>query len=247
LAEDNAINQMVAVEILQGLGLRVSLANNGEEAIQMVTRERFDAVLMDIQMPGMDGYQATAKIRTYPHFSAEKLPIIAMTAHALSSDRDKAMEAGLNDYVSKPVDVAQLANVLVRWLAPHNHLPSAAGLAQPVLPCVELDVENALKRLGGNRALYMRLLAVFQQEHAQDVQALETAIQNNDFELSLRLAHTLKGVAGTIGASWLSELSRQMEHAIKNRESDFFETRLDELQNCLGATLQAISELELPG
>jgi CheY-like chemotaxis protein/nitrogen-specific signal transduction histidine kinase len=116
LVEDNEINQLVAKELLENMGLRVSVASNGEEAVEMVKTAQFDAVLMDIQMPGMDGYQASAQIRQNQNKNALHLPIIAMTANAMESDRQKALDAGLNDYISKPVDVKQLALVLLRWV-----------------------------------------------------------------------------------------------------------------------------------
>jgi two-component system sensor histidine kinase/response regulator len=116
LVEDNEINQFVAVELLQNMGLRVSVANNGEEAIEMVKSHHFDAVLMDIQMPGLDGYETSAQIRHGQPANAPLLPIIAMTANAMESDRQKAMESGLNDYISKPVDVVQLTSVLHHWI-----------------------------------------------------------------------------------------------------------------------------------
>jgi two-component system sensor histidine kinase/response regulator len=118
LVEDNEINQMVASEMLQGLGLWVEVAANGEQALVMLQEGNYAAVLMDIQMPGMDGYQTTMEIRRHHRFSAEKLPIIAMTASALTGEREKALMVGMNDYLSKPVDMAQLAEKLIRWLVP---------------------------------------------------------------------------------------------------------------------------------
>jgi CheY-like chemotaxis protein/HPt (histidine-containing phosphotransfer) domain-containing protein len=253
LVEDNEINQMVAVEILQSMGLKVSLAKNGNEAVQMVANERFDVVLMDIQMPGMDGYQATAKIRNELQFGPEKLPIIAMTAHALSGDREKVLEAGLNDYVSKPVNVLQLANVLMRWLVPQVAGLQEGGLEAifkvesarlPALSFAGLETEKALKRLGGNQVLYRRLLALFRQDRANGVQELRSALDGQDFELAHRLAHTLKGVAGTIGADELSEAARQMEEAIKNEQPALFENQLERLEYWMAVTLRAISKLE---
>jgi CheY-like chemotaxis protein len=116
LVEDNEINQLVATELLEQMGMRVSLASRGEQAVQMTGLGSYNVLLMDINMPGMDGYQATAQIRKDPRFDAARLPIIAMTAYALDGDNQKALEAGMNDYISKPVDMAQLARVLRRWM-----------------------------------------------------------------------------------------------------------------------------------
>ena len=118
VVEDNEINQRIAREILKRMGLQSFVASTGEEAIQMLAAAHYDLILMDIQMPGMDGYQTTRQIRSDPRYSSENLPIIAMTANAFSSDREKALQAGLDDFVSKPVDVNQFANTLLRWLKP---------------------------------------------------------------------------------------------------------------------------------
>ncbi len=116
LVEDNEINQLVADEMLKHLGLQVTIASNGEDGLWMLNNSRFDAVLMDIQMPGMDGYQALARLRADPRFSFEKLPVIALTAHGARPRPGKALEAGFNDYLSKPIDAQRLAAVLTRWL-----------------------------------------------------------------------------------------------------------------------------------
>ena len=116
VVEDNQINQMVAKELLQSLGIKVTIAENGEEALILISTEPYDLVLMDIQMPGMDGYETTSHIRENPRFEFDMLPIIAMTAHAMSGDREKILQAGMNDYLAKPVDKAQLTAVLLHWL-----------------------------------------------------------------------------------------------------------------------------------
>ncbi|MEO5355639.1 MAG: response regulator, partial [Magnetococcus sp. XQGC-1] len=114
LVEDNAINQRVAQEMLEGIGIAVTLANHGQEAIQQLLERPFDLVFMDLQMPVMGGHQATQQIRSMPPF--QKLPIIAMTAHALDGDREACLAAGMNDYIAKPIDLQQLCHLLVRWI-----------------------------------------------------------------------------------------------------------------------------------
>jgi PAS domain S-box-containing protein len=232
LVEDNEINQIVAIEMLQQLGLLVSVAPDGEQAIAMLNENNYAAVLMDIQMPGMDGYQATTRIRRDPCFAYDKLPIIAMTAHALVGEREKALQAGMNDYIPKPVDSVQLANTLLRWLAP---LANSAGakakdsLSQPgTLPAeiiAHMNTQAALARLGGNLGLYKRLLYKFQTDHADAVQQIRSALQANDVVLAQRQAHTLKSVAATLGADVLSEGARQVEAALIASER----LRLDDL------------------
>jgi CheY-like chemotaxis protein len=186
-------------------------------------------------MPGMDGYQATAQIRRDPLFSAARLPIIAMTAHALEDDRRKSLEAGLNDYVSKPVDVTNLANVLLRWV--HSE-PAAAVISQAsdahAIPAVDpgdlpaslesIDMVAALARRGDNKILYRKLLLMFHAEHSRDVHAIRSALQAEDIELASLLAHSLKGLAGTIGADELRAAAKDLEMAIAQGNTQVFET-----------------------
>jgi len=219
LVEDNEINQLVGMELLGNLGLQVTLAVNGEEAVEKVKAGFFDAVLMDIQMPGMDGYQATALIRQDARFDADHLPIIAMTAHAMEGMRQKTLEAGLNDYISKPVNIDQLASMLLRWIGEREKPVSVSVTRIPAddeLPAVldSIEMNSALERLGGNKKLYKRLLLLFHSDHINKVQEIRSALQNSDLELAGRLAHTLKGVAGTIGADGLRAAARELEAAI---------------------------------
>ena len=175
VVEDNEINQQVAQEILEGFGLRVEIATNGKEAVDMVTKDesRFEAVLMDLQMPEMDGLEATRFIRKTLNNSA--LPIIAMTAHALESERDNCLKAGMNDYVSKPVDPDRLLAALVRWVRPRPGLdpekPSGAAPKDLLEQLPGIDIEAALKRLMGNRKLLIKLLCDFGQELWRDHRA----------------------------------------------------------------------------
>jgi signal transduction histidine kinase/DNA-binding response OmpR family regulator len=274
LVEDNEINQIVATEILQNMGLQVSIANNGEEAIEMVKKSGlesgsaggvFDVVLMDIQMPAMDGYQATALIRQDPRFKDARLPIIAMTAHALEGDRQKAIEAGLNDFVSKPVDVVQLANALLRWVdrtprmneslpvlqsAPKETMPPAPP-AQPEVRQDEflpdaldfINMEAALARLDGNRKLYRRLLLMTHSDHALTAQAIRQALDGKDFELARRLAHTLKGVAGTIGADELRAAAKDLEMAIAEGNAALYAGTLRAVEQNLAVVMASIGQM----
>ncbi|MEI6291193.1 MAG: response regulator, partial [Chloroflexota bacterium] len=250
LVEDNEINQVVAMDLLQNMGLRVSLAENGEKALKMVECGLFDAILMDIQMPGMDGYQTTAQIRQDPRFNSDSLPIIAMTAHALESDRRKSLEAGLNDYISKPVDITNLANVLHRWL--HEGTPKAENEAvtiskqggeQSVLPAFleSIDMTAALTRLGENKTLYRKLLLMFYTEHSRDVLSIRAAITAGDNELALRMSHSLKGLAGTIGAVDLQTAAKALETIIKKRDQDLFDEYIDRLEQKLALVSSAIA------
>ena len=271
LAEDNEINQLVAVEILQLMGMRVSVANNGKQAVQMAAQNSFDAVLMDINMPGMDGYQATTQIRldadSKKAGDSQKritpLPIIAMTAYALDGDHQKVLNAGLNDYISKPVDVTQLARILVRWIgqtptqmqavdastsqAVENTGPEA-DTVQVFLPGRSdlLDVAGAMLRLNNNEKLYTRLLGMFCDGHTHDVHSIRTAWEHNDLELARRLAHDLKSVAGTIGADELRAAAKQLETAMAEGQESLYQAYLTNVEQKLEPVIALINTMMQP-
>ena len=232
VVEDNEINQIVAHDILEGFGMQVALASSGEEALQILMGRPFDAILLDIQMPGMDGYQTAAAIRLGTQYGDPHIPIIAMTAHAMFSDRGKALRAGMDDYISKPIDVAQLHSILLHWLsslpaaagednAAPDHAPLAPAPAAPVAPAPSLTPEilqglntaEALARLGGNLELYCRLMRIFLVEHAGLLDEIGQALRQGNLVRARSLAHTLKGLAGTLGADPLRELALKLEQA----------------------------------
>jgi len=254
LVEDNEINQLVAEEMLKNLGIKVTIAKNGEESIWMVKNGHFDAVLMDIQMPGMDGYQTTAQIRSDPRFTFDKLPIIAITAHALDSDRQKALESGLNDYISKPIDVQRLTSVLLQWLKakngkaarrsqerPTHDTPSEKVLERMRKECAQLDTEAALARLGGNQTLYHRLLNMFCEENAQTAQKIRQAWLTGQSDEARRLAHTIKGLAGTIGATALANAAKALETSIAQNQTALVEQYIEQTEACLTELIGTIA------
>src|SRR5262249_48628939 len=225
LAEDHEINQQIAVELLQGVGASVEIANDGLEAVRKMLEQpastKFDVVLMDIQMPEMDGYQATKKIRSDPRF--ENFPIIAMTAHATIEERQKCLEAGMNGHVSKPIDPSLLFETLEPFVSPAMKAstvpaqpPAAAGVADadklPDLP--GLNMAEGLVRVAGNKQLYRKLLRQFCTSEADAAQRIAAALAENDRALAERLAHTVKGVAGNIGASAVQTAAANLEKAI---------------------------------
>ena len=255
VVEDNEINQMVARELLEGLGLRVEIAASGEEALQVLTASRFDVILMDIQMPGMDGYETTTQIRGGTQYGNPQIPIIAMTAHAMFGDRDKALRSGLDDYISKPVDVGQLTRILLRWLAPsagpeqpEGPLPgtpaAASGSALPPAILANLNTSAAVERLGGNLDLYRRLMRLFRQEHAGLLLEIGAALRSPDLPLAHRSAHTLKGLAGTLGADHLRELARQLEEACAAGNTARSQACLDQLEAPFNALIALLETLE---
>jgi signal transduction histidine kinase/HPt (histidine-containing phosphotransfer) domain-containing protein len=218
LAEDNPINQQVALELLQGAGARVDVATSGRDAVEAVQARDYDAVLMDLQMPLMDGLQATRAIRARPRL--RDLPIIAMTASVMSGDRDRCLEAGMTDHISKPVSVDQLLGTLARWLpqragaAPAPALPAADG--GPELPDLDgLNVAEGVRRVGGDRALYRRLLLQFREHSGGAADDIRDALAAADRVRAKAAAHTLKGVAGTLSARELQGAAQALESALR--------------------------------
>jgi signal transduction histidine kinase/CheY-like chemotaxis protein/HPt (histidine-containing phosphotransfer) domain-containing protein/CHASE3 domain sensor protein len=228
LAEDNEINQQIAVELLEGVGARVDVAGNGREAVEKLAAAGpvppYDAVLMDLQMPEMDGYQATAKIRADGRFTA--LPVIAMTAHATMEERERCLAAGMVDHVSKPVDPEALFATLERWVKTRRESeatppPAAAApvpsAPAPGLPPIEgIDVADGLARVAGNARLYRKLLEQFAAEQADAGAQIRAALAAGDRKQAERLAHTVKGVAGNLGMKGLRGSAEALERALRD-------------------------------
>ncbi len=215
LVEDNTVNQQVAREILEGMGVTVEIAGNGREALDAVHRHDYDLVLMDIQMPEMDGYEATRRIRAESRF--HQLPIVAMTAHAMSGERERCLAAGMNEHVPKPIDPARLFSTLSRWLKPSDKVPERPvednDVALPKsLPGI--DLRWGLERIGGNRRLFHKLLLEFVAHHGNALEVLSKLLKEGDYSSAQRELHTLKGVAGNIGALTLQREAARLEQAL---------------------------------
>ncbi|MCP4622125.1 MAG: response regulator [bacterium] len=245
LVEDNEINQQVAQEILESAGLTVSLANNGKEALEAVQTDHYDAVLMDVQMPVMDGYEATRKIREWefriPTSAFKSVPIIAMTAHAMAGDEARSFDAGMNDHVTKPIDPDQLFAALNKWIAstPDRRQPRQPGtefsrenvqdtLAVPTGPVPTAFTEDAfpqalpgfdlaagLQRLQGNRRLYKKLLLDFTSTYDRVADDIRKALDADDMDHAHSLVHNLKGLAGNLAATELLAAAIEMEKLVK--------------------------------
>ncbi|WP_221048832.1 response regulator [Methylogaea oryzae] len=206
LVEDQPMNQLVAAELLQREGFVVVLANNGAEAVQMVRQQPFDAVLMDLQMPLMDGYEATRVIRTEKGF--DELPVIAMSAHVMAQEKELCVQAGMNGHVGKPIDLDKLFAMLVRWVKPKGEGDCADGrhpAGQAALPdhLPGLDLRLGLRNVGGNGALYRQLLQRFVEDFHGASDQIAQLIADKDTAAATTLSHALKGVAGNLGASEL--------------------------------------------
>ncbi len=224
LVEDNELNQELALELLRAAGIAVVVAGNGREAVDLLARDRaFDGVLMDCQMPVMDGYEATRAIRAEPALRA--LPIIAMTANAMAGDREKALAAGMNDHIAKPLDVGGMFATIARWVRPAAavpppgggvpdaaaNMPPATGGDLPALPGI--DQRAGLAVTLNNASLYRTLLLKFRDGQRGFVEAFQAARRGDDPGAPMRLAHTLKGTAGTVGARGLQTVAGDLETA----------------------------------
>ena len=223
LVDDVALNRTVALAFLQDTGVQVDIAVHGREAVEKVLTQPYDLVLMDIQMPEMDGLSATRAIRQEARL--RHLPIIAMTAHAMEGDRQRSLDAGMQDHLTKPIDPDTLYAAMLRWIAPRpdalppSTAPAAATAATAegnrtnAIPALEgIDTARGLAQCLGKPELYRRILGNFVQEFADSPAAMQQAAQAQDWPTARRMAHSLKSAAATLGAATLAEHARALEH-----------------------------------
>jgi signal transduction histidine kinase/DNA-binding response OmpR family regulator/HPt (histidine-containing phosphotransfer) domain-containing protein len=247
LAEDNEINRQVAGELLRGMGLEVQIAVNGRDAVELASRERFDLVLMDVQMPQMDGLEATARLKGDP--GTRGLPVVALTAHAMASDRERFLEAGMDDYLAKPIEERDLLRVLARWLPVadgSDELPkvSAARHAAPPIPIVPgIDTAAALSRVNGKQALLWRLIRDFRERYRETPGQLRDWLAQNLGDAAARHLHTLRGSAATLGIEAVTQAAGSAERALRNKD----DRALGDALTDLAQALSELQLLELPG
>jgi len=258
LAEDNEMNQQVALELLGEAGFLVTLAADGRQAVAKMSHD-FHAVLMDVQMPEMDGYEATRRIRANPEFAS--VPVIAMTANAMEQDRQLALSAGMVDHVAKPIDPSELFHKLVRYITPNPAkpfaAPAAAAASTATVPAADsdaslpaslpgVDLAEGLGHLAGNRGAYRRLLLQFGRENRL-LDDLQEALATNDPRAAARAAHSLKSVAGNLGAKEVSRTAGEAEAALKaGNETPVLLDELAERFKILVRGIQAWAAQELP-
>ncbi|CCQ89649.1 putative Multi-sensor hybrid histidine kinase [Nitrospina gracilis 3/211] len=265
VAEDNEINQEVVEELLQKVGFDVTIVDNGKAAVDRLSSEEFDMVLMDLQMPVMDGLEAARQIRQDKKF--ESLPVIALTANAMTGDRERTAEAGMNDHVTKPIDPESMYKTLSRWIKsparaesekPAEPPPMEEKTAKPPMermrqdavetsdngfPVIPgLNVEIGLKRMGGNPERYRKTLVDFYEKHAGDGEKIRSAFENKD-TLGLRMAvHDLKGVAGNMGADTLFDQAEMLEQALKAGDRKDHENQLRGFLNSLEEVMDPLGK-----
>ncbi|MES9960727.1 MAG: response regulator [Sedimenticola sp.] len=245
LVEDNEINRELAIELLQGMGIKADEANNGEEAVKMVKLAAYDAILMDLQMPKMDGLEAARHIRRLSTAEGDRfasVPIIAVTAQAMAGDLEEALASGMNDYVPKPIDPDLLGETLSRWVkkpegreAPVHFKEQPVYLAEEAGKLLGLSNINSaagLNRIGGNEEAYRKLLQQFRNRYSDAVDKLRDLIDKGGLMEAERSCHALKGVAGNIGAEGLYELAASVDDKLKygeeinDQQLELFELRL---------------------
>ena len=224
VVEDRAINREILVELLRNFGVEATdIAGNGREAVAMVRDNDYDIAFMDIQMPVMDGITATRKIRDLDKTGVDRLPIIAMTAHALTGDRQKSLDAGMNDHLNKPIDPETLGAALRQWLPPEKCEVVAAGepglVANPNLLFIPqisgLDLEDWQARMGDNQELYLKLLRDFVADHRDTPEQLLQALRADRREDLLQRVHAIRGVAGNLGGKALEAAAGELENACR--------------------------------
>ncbi|WP_033129650.1 response regulator [Aeromonas aquatica] len=247
LVEDNELNRELVNELLQGVGIELHQAFDGQQALDLLERDAdFDGVLMDCQMPVMDGYTATQLIRQQPRFAA--LPVIAMTANAISGDRERVLACGMNDHIAKPINVDTMFATLAKWIRPQARVPAKVveveHQADIILPA-ELDgIDQAagLATCQGHTDLYLRLLHKFLTAYRGFTEQFEVALADTDPVAAARLAHSLKGTAGNIGAFGITQAAAELERLCQTGAADdLVQASLAEVELRLGPVLDALA------
>ncbi|MBK9615559.1 MAG: PAS domain S-box protein [Uliginosibacterium sp.] len=246
LVEDNAFNQQIAQELLEGAGLDVTVAENGAIAVDLASRDQFDVVLMDIQMPVMDGLEATRRMRALPALA--DTPIIAMTAHAMLDEQHQCVEAGMNDFMSKPIEPAQLFKKLAMWLdkrhpgiagAPRTW-PTTTDTAQLPRELRGISIETGLHYCNDKVDFYLRMLREFLRTKSEAAEQLRLATADEDMALAQRMAHSMKSIAGAIGALELSKASADVEIAIRSNHGANLPILLERFEAALKTVISGL-------
>lgn len=224
LAEDHIMNQKLISAILRKKNWSVTIANNGSEALEMLEKANYDLILMDVQMPVMDGFEATARIREKEKGTADHKPIIAITAHALKNDREKCIASGMDEYIKKPIDAKKLYAAIQRLTDSRQFINEASAIepgSKAVSADAPADLDEMKKKLGGDMDLMKEVVQIFAEDYHEHIDHMEQALKNNDaYEVS-RIAHGFKGVFGNLGANEAHQLALEMEMAGKeNRLAD---------------------------
>jgi len=247
LVEDNEINQQVASEILAGEGFEIEIARNGLEALEWIKRadkNSIDAILMDIQMPLMDGRETTRQIRALGGYW-KKIPIIALTALSFEEENNKNLESGMNDRVNKPIEIDEIIEVLSRYIKPQKtnierKKPIGKKEIETSIQIEGIHVKEGLARLMGNEKLYKDLLKSFRLKNTEVIETLKRNLENHDYQANMRIVHTIKGISSNLGINDLANCASRLEKSYKNEIND--QKGLDDLELCLSSLLKAIDD-----
>jgi len=248
LTEDNRINSEIASEILLDAGAEVDIAENGKDAVKAVSTNRYDVVLMDIQMPEMDGLEATRRIRVLAPDGGPYLPIIAMTAHTLAKDRQECLHAGMDDFLSKPIEPDLLIHMLQKWARKDSSVTLGKNTHQaPEMAVVQgIDMQTALRRVRGNKPLFIRLLKSFETESEAILSGVRTALAGEQARSAQKWIHKLKGTAGNLSLSRVHHLAARLEELVAENKTDLAGFLLPELENALAEISMAVDLLGPP-
>jgi len=245
LVEDNEINREVALDLLRNEGIVVETASDGREALEILERDRFDGVLMDCQMPVMDGFAATRALRERP--ALRDLPVIAMTANAMVGDRERALAAGMNDHIAKPIVIDEMFATLARWIkrgsaaSPAASAAAAAGADSSVLHSLPgVDARGALARMRSNEALFARSLQLFLDGHRDFEKELASTWSQGDGAAARAMAHDLHAVAGTLGMHALQQAASGLTQACSGGDAQAVQARLHELSTLMEPIIQGL-------
>jgi len=248
--EDNEFNQQVATEFLNMMGVEVTLAANGREAVDLVRARAFDAVLMDLQMPVMNGYEATAEIRAEPRFRS--LPILAMTAHAFLQERDHCLAIGMNDFITKPIHPDDLLSTLAKWIpigtgdplaarpAPEvPEVPAATGSELPDLPGIARG--EGLAFATGSPEFHEEMLRKFAARKDDSTALIQAALDRGDLAAGAGLAHAMISTAGAIGAMELCEAARVLQDALRAGDAALCRPALEQYRRRLSIVINGLN------
>ncbi len=254
LVEDNEINQDVAMGMLEAAGIKTEIANNGKEAVEMVRASgipsKYELVFMDLQMPEMDGYDATREIRKLKDY--KNLTIAAMTADAIAGVKERCLKAGMNDFVTKPIDPERLYKTLARWIRPERistgkkvaSLSDSKKEHRVNIPVIEgLNTEDGLQRMNNSSELYLKLLGKFSKDYSTFISELKRSLEKERIEESERMVHTLKGVSGNIGATDLHKFTVSLDDKLKKQKKIDIDIEMSGLDNLLTPILNSINRV----
>ena len=244
LAEDNRVNQQLIIEYLRRVDAVVCVVSNGREAVERVAEQPFDVILMDLQMPVLDGLDATRQIRKM--VDKHDVPIIALTASAMPGDKERCLGMGMNGYVTKPVSKLDLYNNLLQWVKPQGVEQAGIMEVKPPDMIGILDLQDALKRLEQDKEALQILFKLFMSEHKDDLWEIRSALRRQQPEVASKLLHTLKGVSANISAARLQLVAGELEWRLRQNEV-LSETDLEQLQQVFSQTREEVSHFLLTG